>query len=482
MRVETKTGALQGVSERGVTVFRGVPYAAPPVGERRFAPPEPAHPWSGLRDATRHGPIAPQSPSRLRGAMGDFDRPQDEDCLTLTIWSPGTMGNRPVLVWLHGGAWISGAGSLDWYDGATLAREGDIVVVGVNYRLGALGYLHHPGVSPGNLGTMDQALALAWVRDNIAAFGGDPGRVTLAGQSAGASSIGRLMLDSASRWLFHGAILQSGSFGRPPRTLAEAAGQGGDYLHILGIDADSADAGRKMRVLPVEQLVAAQGTLARQGARFGETTPPFMPALAAATTRDALIADIAVAAGDMPVLIGVTREEVHAFYAADPAMAAPDPAAVDARFAGRRAHYEARRPGAGVMDWLADLASDETFIWPAMQLAGALRGPTYAYQFDWSPPGSRYKACHCIELPFVFGTLDAFPGAGMLAGGDPGFMAALSATIRRSWIDFIRAGAPGGDWPRYDPATRMTMVFDTVCAAHSDPAGIAWRQPAFQRT
>ena len=476
MIAQAAAGGLRGVAAGGVTVFRGVPYAAAPVGELRFRPPEAAPRWAGLREAALHGPIAPQAPSRLGVAMGHFDRPQDEDCLTLTIWTPAVSGSRAVLVWLHGGAWISGAGSLDWYDGANLAREGDIVVVGVNYRLGALGYLHHPGISPGNLGTADQAAALAWVRDNIAAFGGDPDRVTLMGQSAGAASIGRLLLDPVPRGMFGRVILQSGSFGRPARTLAEAAALGGQYMRLLGVDPEAAGAGAAMREMEVARMVEAQGALAQANARFGETTPAFMPALEAALSQDGLIAAIAAAAGPMAVLIGVTREEVHAFYAADPGMAAPDAALAAARFAGRREALAARRPGGDVLDWLADLASEETFIRPAMQLAGTLGGPVYAYQFDWSPPGNRFKACHCIELPFVFGTFGAFRGAGMLAGGDRGFMAALSAIVRRAWIDFVRDGAPGPGWAAYDTARRATMRFDTVCEISGDPAGLGWRQ------
>ena len=185
---QTALGNLRGVFTDGVAAFRGVPYAAPPIGELRFAPAAPVRAWTGLRDATRHGPIAPQLPSRLSVAMGNFSRPHDEDCLTLTICTPAPDGKaRPVLVWLHGGAWISGAGSLDWYDGARLAREGDLVFVGVNYRLGALGWLHRPGIVDAEAGTSDMIAALAWVRDHIAGFGGDPASVTVMGQSAGAT-------------------------------------------------------------------------------------------------------------------------------------------------------------------------------------------------------------------------------------------------------------------------------------------------------
>ncbi len=459
----TSLGDLQGTIEAGVPVFRAVPYAAPPIGDLRFAPPRPPAPWSGLRDATAHGPIAPQGPSRLRAAMGDFDRPQSEDCLTLTIWTPAPDAERrPVLVWLHGGAWMSGAGSLDWYSGATLAREGDLVVVGVNYRLGALGYLHHPAISPGNLGTADQAAALAWIEAHIEAFGGDPACVTLAGQSAGGTSIGRLVLDPEARPRFHRMILQSASFGRAPLAAAEAASRAETLMRGLGIDPDAADAAARMRDIPVPTLLAAQGALARSLARFAETTPPFMPILPEPIPGAALIARIAAAATGLETLIGVTREEVHAFFAADPAMASPDPERSAARLGTSLAHYRARRPAGSMMDWLADQASDETFIHPSWRLAAALPSATFAYRFDYAPSGNRFKACHCAELPFTFGTLDAFAGAGMLEGGDRHLEAALSARMRADWIAFIRTGAPGPGWPRYD-ANRLTMRFNEIC-------------------
>jgi para-nitrobenzyl esterase len=188
--VRTNPGELRGAREGGIAVFRGVPYAAPPVGELRFQSPQPVPAWRGARDATKDGPIAPQGRSRLAHVMGDFERPQSEDCLTLNIWTPAPDSEkRPVLVWIHGGAFSSGAGSLAWYSGERFAANGDLVVVSINYRLGALGFLCLPGVSDGNLGLLDQVAALRFVRDNIAAFGGDPDNVTVVGQSAGAASI-----------------------------------------------------------------------------------------------------------------------------------------------------------------------------------------------------------------------------------------------------------------------------------------------------
>jgi para-nitrobenzyl esterase len=481
----TTSGTLQGTIEGGAVAFRAVPYAAAPIGAARFAPPAPPAPWSGVRDATRDGPVAPQAPSRLRDAMGDFSAAQDEDCLTLTIWTPhADTAARPVLVWLHGGAWSSGAGSLAWYDGGRLAAEQNIVVVGVNYRLGALGYLHVPGISPGNLGTMDQIAALRWVRDNICAFGGDPALVTVAGQSAGAASIGRMIADPDARKLFRRAIMQSGGFGRGPLSRRAAAEIGRDYVRLLDIDPDASDALARIRDIPVDRLIAAQGALARALARFAETTPPFMPLVETEMSEIALIETIAEAAGDLDIMIGTTRDEVHAFFAANPAMADPPDAAVQARFASLAGSataietYRSRRPGATKMDLLADLGTDHTFAWPSFRLAETMAGRgarVHAYRFDWAAPRGRFQACHCIELPFVFGTFDAWTDAPMLAGGAPARMEALSATMRAHWGRFIREGAPGDTWPRHDPQGRLTMLFGDLCGPVGDPVGLGWR-------
>ena len=460
----------QGLTTNGVTLYRGIPYAAPPA---RFQPPEPPDLSTAPSDATKHGPIAPQARSRLADAMGDFTRPQSEDCLTLTIATPAAdSAGRAVMVWLHGGAWSSGAGSLDWYDGSTLARDQDIVVVGVNYRLGALGYLHLPGISPGNLGTLDQIAALHWIHANIANYGGDPARITIAGQSAGAASIGHMITDPAVRPLFRRAILQSGSFGRPPPSRAQAAEIGATFAALLADDP---------RTAAPAKLIAAQGALARHLAKFAETNPPFMPLIEHPATQQERRAAIATAAADLEILIGTTRDEVHAFFAANPAMANPPEDAVAARF-GTQAKLEAyrhRRPGASLMDLLSDLGTNETFAHPSMHLAAAIAsagGQVHAYQFDWTPPGSRFKACHCIELPFMFGTIPAWPDAGMLHGGDPAIMAALSAQMRNHWGAFIRGGNAALPWPGYDPKRRMTMVYGDICAPMGDPLGLEGTQ------
>src|SRR6478609_2261090 len=240
--VRTKAGELRGTYENGIAVFRGVPYAAAPIGELRFSPPQPTPPWQGVRDATQDGPIPPQGRSRLAHIMGDFERRQSEDCLTLNIWTPAAYSKkRPVLVWIHGGAFASGAGSLPWYSGERFAANGDVVVVSINYRLGVLGFLCLPGVSDGNLGLLDQVAALRFVRDNIAAFGGDPDNVTVVGQSAGASSIAFLMTMPQARGLFRRAIMQSTPFGRLTRVLDDSHRVGRRLLEVLELKPDEAD-------------------------------------------------------------------------------------------------------------------------------------------------------------------------------------------------------------------------------------------------
>src|SRR5438270_5116983 len=198
--VETRNGMLEGARDAGVSLFRGIPFAAPPAGEHRFAPPRPASPWRGTRDATRFGPSAPQPMTGLAALPGFGVDERSEDCLTLNVWTPAAdSGHRPVLVWIHGGGFVYGAGSQPIYDGATLAQRGDVVVVTVNYRLGAFGFLHLRDLvggkveATGNAGLLDQVAALNWVRDNIDAFGGDPDNVTIFGESAGAMSVASLL-------------------------------------------------------------------------------------------------------------------------------------------------------------------------------------------------------------------------------------------------------------------------------------------------
>ena len=434
--VETEPGWLRGVRREGVVQFRGVPYALPPTGERRFGPPEPPPPWTGERDATRHGPIPPQLPSRLRSVMGDPEPlPQGEDCLTLTISTPARGEKpRPVLVWVHGGAYLTGSGSLAWYDGACLAREGDLVVVGVNYRLGALGYLCQPGLSDGAQGVEDVLAAVRWVRANVGAFGGDPERITLMGQSAGGGMIGYLLARGQARGLFRRAILQSAHLGRPPFSRARGEERTARLAQLLGLDP-----GRPREVIAgfqeaaVEALLEGTAALARETARPGDTAPPLLPVVDDLSTVTSFVDGAAGGANGIDLLIGTTRDEARAFIGT-PAFAADGP--------------DVERV-------------TESFRAPALRLAEAVPA-AWVYRFDWSPPGSTIGACHCIELPFVFGTGEAWRGAPMLAGADVGEVARLTRRIQGAWIAFAHTGDPStGDapWPSYRAGHGLTGCF-----------------------
>ncbi|MEU8124187.1 carboxylesterase family protein [Spirillospora sp. NPDC049024] len=373
--------------------FRGIRYGT----ARRLSAPRPVpDPGDAGQDgpgpAGRPGPAAPQPPSRLEHVMGPGSGlEQSEDCLSLNVWTPGGDG-LPVLVWLHGGGFTSGSGGEAWYDGGLLARRGRMVVVTANYRLGALGYLCLPG-GQANLGLLDQAMALRWVRRNIARFGGDPDRVTLAGQSAGALSALAMLRDAACDDLFQQVILQSLPAGVPPYGVEQAEFIGDLFLEVLGTDVMAAS---------TASILAAQGEVARRTRRPGGITPPFQlvddPRWAGAPRR-------------VPMLIGTTRDEMRAFF-----------------------------PGA------TEAETDRLFRHGSLELAASM-ATAYAYRFDWSPAAGALGACHCIELPFVFGGLDAWRAAPMLAGADPADLRRLVDRVQEAWTAFIHGGSPG--WDRY---------------------------------
>ncbi|MBB5213472.1 carboxylesterase/lipase family protein [Parapusillimonas granuli] len=407
----TRQGKVIGLYTGQANVFRAIPYAAAPVGPLRFAPPAPPVPYTEL-DCTRPGPLAPQLPSRLEDVMGPLNDPQAEDCLHLTIWTPAPdKRKRPVVVWLHGGAWQSGGGAPDWYSGEKLAALGDIVVVAPNYRLAALGWLYVPGM-PANLGLLDQEAAVRWVAENIENFGGDPSAITLMGQSAGGSCIAAML---GRNPLFSRAILQSASLGRGFRSADEAAVLGRKVLEAAG-----ARNLEEARALPCQDLLRAQ------------RAPAVLEALKSDEIGRALFCPVVdgdvitghmddirrSSAGKADVLIGYTRNEMAAF------------------------------PNVHIDD-ASQAAGDRVFGAPSRAWAEAARAQgrsAWAYRFDHAPT-ERYGACHCIELPFVFGTLDAFGAAPMLAGTTADDAARLTRKIQSNWIKFIREGA--ADWPPF---------------------------------
>ncbi|MDD0813219.1 carboxylesterase family protein [Curvibacter sp. HBC28] len=419
------SGSFAGLDLEDVQAYRGISYAQAPVGKLRFCPPQPLAASSEQILATEPGPVSLQSPSRLSHVMGDDQSPGSEDCLRLSVWTPKADDQkRPVVIWLHGGAFMTGAGDLPWYDGVRLASEGDMVVVNVNYRLGALGFLCGPNVSPGNLGLMDQAMAVSWVKDNIAAFGGDPDQITLMGQSAGGLSIA-LLLCAYPELPVQRLIMMSAPLGLELSSTQVSTPMAAAYAHALDKQHLSL-----LGTLTAEQLLGAQGAAARffmeNLAKTGDVAPPFVPVADGSFLPypSQLQASLAIAATRRDVMIGTTRDEATAFFA--------------------RGSFDAMTQ---------QVFETPSLLW-ASQAAQAQR-VAYVYRFDHDPSGEALGATHCIELPFVFGNREAFATAPMLGGMEEEAFEALSRPVRQAFISFIREGRPSGNdlplWPALPP-------------------------------
>ncbi|MFF5263267.1 carboxylesterase/lipase family protein [Actinomadura viridis] len=474
--VQTSYGRVRGTVENGVAAWLGVPYAAPPFGPRRFGPPEPPEPWDGIRDATAYGPTAPKP-----GYPAPFDRlvpdPQipGEDCLNLNVWAPQAADGAPVMVWIHGGAFRNGSGAVSIYNGARFARDG-VVCVTINYRLGVEGFAHLPG-APANRGLRDQIAALAWVRDNIAAFGGDPERVTVFGESAGGMSVSTLL--SLDLGLFRRAIAQSGA-GAVAQTETDALLVTREIASRLGVEptAEGFAALDPAAIIPVQSAVSAEVAALPDPDRWGASTASAGMALIPVLDGDLLTRrpEDAVAAGaghDVDLLTGYTSEEFRFFLMPTGLAAAltEDLVAPVAIGMGATpevvAAYRARRPEETPGELLATLITDAVFRIPANRLAeGHLPGRTWMYEFAWRSPDPGLGACHALELGFVFDNLNA-DTVGMAGPTPP---RALAAAMHRAWVDFAVHGDPG--WDPFDPATRRVKVFDGEAdPVVSDPRG-----------
>ena len=480
-RVRTTSGEIEGLRRHDCDVFLGIPFAGSTAGRQRFLPPSPPPGWAGVRDATSFGPACPQGKHVVANMAAP--PPHDEDCLSLNIYTPEaqTGGARPVFFWIHGGAFTLGAGSMPLYAGERLAARGDLVVVTINYRLGAFGYVEfakHGGGEWGataNSGQLDQIAALEWVRDNIAAFGGDPGNVTIAGESAGSYAVSTLMAMPRARGLFHKAVMQSGASTRLASSDA-AANVTEAFLTKLGNGAASDS--RRSQEPPFEDVLRAQqGVLGDSASLRG-----FWPIRDGVTVPDHPIA--AIAAGEarhIPVLLGTTRDEQKLFVPVtrkpidDEKLARRIRAVLPRRAADRLdpaiAAYRDSRAREGLpTDNLAILDAIQTdlqFRLPTLRFAQAQHeagGRAYLYQFNHESPAGRGRlgACHALEIPFVFGTLDA-PTMDRFAGTGPD-VEALSRNMMDAWIAFAKTGDPShpgiGTWEPHDPECRATMLFD----------------------
>ncbi|MDJ0379910.1 carboxylesterase family protein [Streptomyces sp. G-G2] len=450
-RARTRHGVVEGRTEEGLAVFRGIPYAAPPVDALRFAAPAPPAAWDGVRDAGSYGPTAPKVPypQRFAALLPDPGIPGD-DCLNLNVWTPATgPGARlPVMVWLHGGAFTRGSGAVPVYDGSAFARDG-VVLVSANYRLGVLGYGLFPD-APANRGLLDQIAALEWVRDNIAEFGGDPDRVTLFGESAGAISVGALLAAPRAAGLFARAALQSGAPEVLPRDRVRPMVR--RMASLLKVPATA----EAFAAVPSDALLAAQAAvLRRSGPLFGG------PGFHLVTDPDTLpeepleVLARGRAAREIPLLVGWTAQEHRLWLAPSGAMRLVDqlgPLAVAlARHRSGKDRLAVRElreelPGAGPADVVGRLLTDQLLRDPLRRLAGADRdAPSYLYEFAWPSGVPGLGACHALELGFVFDTL-AVPESAWLAGPDA--PQALADEMHAAWVRFAVTGCPG--WEPWD--------------------------------
>jgi para-nitrobenzyl esterase len=498
--VETASGKLRGALAAGVHSFKGVPYGASTAGANRFMLPHPPASWSGVHEAVAYSGRAWQLPGRpqrravLETLLGPPDTTQEtEDCLSLNLWTPGIGhdGKRPVMVWLHGGAFAYGSGNRAVTDGANLARRGDVVVVSVNHRLNILGFLHLDDIGgarwmhAGNAGMLDIIAALSWVRENIAAFGGDPGNVTVFGESGGGGKVSVLLAMPQARGLFHRAIIQSGAAIRVStreraNALAEAA------LRHLGLRADECE---RLQTLPAAQLLAAIAPASRA---VGRSRWPlldrydFGPVVDGAGLPQHPAEPEAPAVSDhIPLMVGGTREE-SAFFLADDEevwngtlteaeLRRRVAAVAGAETEALLAFYKAKMPQAKPADWLIAASTGSNFgirtaLLAERYAARAGRAPVYMYSLDWQSPahGGRLKAHHAMDLPFVFDNTDVAD----TTAGAPGARE-LAARMSAAWIAFARGGCPEHSalpaWPAYTNGDRATMIFDNDCRVVHDP-------------
>jgi para-nitrobenzyl esterase len=482
--VETSQGRIVGTDAEGVRVFRGVPFAAPLTSDRRFLPPEPP-PRQNTIDATHFGPPAPQNPDPLDPLWGEVLAPGAEDCLTLNVYAPplDPAGPRPVLVWVHGGAFIIGSGRWPWYEGIRFARRTSLVLVTLNYRLGVFGFLDLSEIggkefaTSGNLGLLDQVRALEWVREHIAAFGGDPGNVTLCGQSAGGISVSCLLACPRAAGLFHKAVAMSGG-----PNLVRDQGFARDVARRV-LHAAGAESVADLRRLPVRRLLKAQRTVL-SATDFGD--PLFGPVVDGEVLPEPPLHRVrAGSAAGVPLLAGSTRDEFRLWGLYVPILRRLPPEALvpwlGRLVGGRRrardliATYRRTRPGATPGEVTFAILGDVLFTLPVLRLAeaqAAHRSDTRVYRFDWPSPaqGGWLGAAHSVEVSLLFGNL---------AGVSPPFVGsgpeqeALSDLLQDTWAAFARTGVPTHPglppWPAYNLDERWTMLLDTTCRVEPDP-------------
>ncbi|MHB8600768.1 MAG: carboxylesterase/lipase family protein [Ktedonobacteraceae bacterium] len=479
--VKIRSGEVRGSQVEGVNTFKGIPYAAPPFGANRFQPPQPVESWSGVRDALTYGPTVLKPPY-----FPPFDVLLEEpaipgeDCLNLNVWSPDLgQAQLPVMVWIHGGAFANGTGAVTLYDGSRFARDG-VVCVTINYRLGVDGFLYL-GDGQVNLGLLDQIAALQWVQENIAAFGGDPGNVTIFGESAGGMSVGTLLSMPRAKGLFRRAIGESGA-GHHVISPATALNISQYLARKLDIQPTEA----AFAAVPFDRLLQAQVELSGDvfnnpnPALWGEVAAnlmPFEPVIDGEILPARPIDSIVAGAGaSIDVMFGTNAEEQRLFVVPNGVIGHITEEALAGTIAAyglpvepTLATYRATRPAASPGDLFVAFITDWFYRIPAIRLAEAhaQRNPaTYMYEFAWRSPqfNGLLGACHSLEIAFVFDTLDKESGEPVMGTNPP---QSLADTMHAAWVAFATSGNPG--WPQYDLSRRATMRFDTTSQVVDDP-------------
>lgn len=478
---QTATGRVRGVTVDGIHTFKGIPYGGNTGGKRRFLPPTKPSAWSGVRDALDWGHIAPQPVSAGRidyvRLIGWLDQPggQSEDCLVLNVWTPNMKGKLPVLVSFHGGGFTSGSSGARGFHGQGLAKFGNAVVVTINHRLGCLGYLHLADVgtppefaTSGTVGMQDCVQSLAWVRDNIASFGGDPGSVMIFGQSGGGAKVTALLSMPSAKGLFHRAAIQSGSALRltPRENAARSAER---MLAQIGID--------KSRVLelqdvPMEMMVAAQAAL-------GSQTPPvgFAPAVdGTVIPRHPWDPTAPEVSADVPIIVSTTLDDAalaRTDFSLDEAglqaqVKTLAPNNVEGVIRAYRNAYPKANPFLLLCRMLTDRGGRRAAIAMAERKAALKKAPAYLYRLDWPSPamGGKFGAVHGIDVALSFHLIDEFTGTGPEAR-------ALADKLAGAWVAFAKTGNPNipslPQWPAYSAENRATMILDSTCRVENDP-------------
>jgi para-nitrobenzyl esterase len=499
---DTANGQVRGATLDGIRVFKGLAYGGPTSGKNRFMPPTRPESWSGVRDALAFGPRCAQhsaiganvAPEVISAIITPDTKETSEDCLSLNLWTPNVAdgGKRPVMVWLHGGGFVEGSGSGGMYDGTALARRGDVVVVTLNHRLGSLGYLY-PGASAGeawassgNAGMLDIVAALQWVRDNITAFGGDPGNVTLFGESGGGMKVTLLLAMPAAQGLFHRAISQSGAM---LKALAPepAATQAGELLAELGLEPGDFAA---LQQVPVEQVLKAQAKVMKKNRGAFTFNSPFSPvADGKVLPGHPFDPEAPAISASVPLLIGTNKDEMTLFLYGQTSLMTDGIARMGlGRIVGDGNdrifdHYRERLPDASAKDVLTIAGSDmfrAASLLVAERKATQQQAPVYVYLFTWETPvlEGKLKSTHALDIPFVFDNADLMPG---FTGRGPELVG-LAEQMSTAWIAFARSGNPQHpglpEWPAHNAEQRATMIFNLKSQVENDPGReerLLWR-------